>query len=57
MLRHYDEPQGEVADTTLTRKTSKEKYTASTKTDTGRWGENPKARELSLVKELCKMTL
>ena len=25
-------------------------------TDTGRWGENPKAREITLVKELGKMT-
>ena len=25
-------------------------------TDTGRWGENPKARERTLVKELGKMT-
>ena len=27
-----------------------------TKTDTGRWGENPKALERTLVKELGKMT-
>ena len=29
---------------------------ARTKTDTGRQGENPKARERTLVKELGKMT-
>ena len=27
-----------------------------TKTDTGRWGENPKALEITAVKELGKMT-
>jgi len=27
-----------------------------TKTDTGRWGENPKALERTAVKELGKMT-
>ena len=36
MLRHDDEPQGEVVDATLTRKTSKEKHITRTKTDTGR---------------------
>jgi hypothetical protein len=25
-------------------------------TDTGGWGENPKALEITLVKELCKLT-
>ncbi len=38
------------------RKTSKEYISDRTKTDTGRWGEYPKALERTLVKELGKFT-
>ena len=56
MLRCEYEPQGEVVDAALTRKPSKEGCANRTKTDTGRQGENPKALEINLVKELGKLT-
>ena len=46
----------ELIDSTLTRKTSSEKKGNRTKTDTGRLGEYPKTREITLVKELGKLT-
>ncbi len=46
----------EVIDPILPRKASNETRGARTKTDTGRQGENPKANERTLVKELGKMT-
>ena len=39
MPRYEYKTQVEVANTTLTRKTSKEIHATRTKTDTGRWGE------------------
>ena len=46
----------ELAEPILPRKASSEVSGARTKTDTGRRGENPKARGKTLVKELGKMT-
>ncbi len=47
----------EVIDAMLPGKTSKLQVTATVpETDTGGWGENPKALERTLVKELGKMT-
>jgi hypothetical protein len=46
----------ELAEPILPRKASSEVSGARTKTDTGRRGENPKARGETLVKELGKMT-
>ena len=46
----------EVTDSKLPRKASIEIDGARTKTDTGRQGENPKANEKTLVKELGKIT-
>ena len=43
-------------DSTLTRKPSSEKFGTRTKTDTGRLVEHTKTRELTLVKELGKLT-
>ena len=41
----------------LPRKSSKrDTQVIVPKTDTGRWGENPKALERTLVKELGKLT-
>ncbi len=37
-------------------KPSGDDHDARTKTDTGRWGENPKALERTIVKELGKIT-
>ena len=48
--------KGEEVDSPLPRKAASELIGARTKTDTGRQGENPKARERTLVKELGKMT-
>ncbi len=48
---------GEEADPMLPGKTSRECPTVPVpQTDTGRQGENPKARERTLVKELGKLT-
>ena len=47
---------GKVVDAMLPRKTSKVRsISVRTKTDTGRRGENPKTREITLVKELGKI--
>ena len=47
----------EVVDAMLPRKTSQvSAENVRTKTDTGRRGENPKALERTLVKELGKLT-
>ena len=45
----------EATDPTLTRKASREDKVPVPYTDTGRRGENPQARERTLVKELGKM--
>ena len=46
-----------VVDPMLPRKSSKrDTQVIVPKTDTGRWGENPKALERTLVKELGKIT-
>ena len=48
---------GKVVDAKLPRKASNASKTSNrTKTDTGRRGEYPKARERTLVKELGKLT-
>ena len=48
---------GELTDPTLPGKTSRECWTVPVpQTDTGRLGENPKARERTLVKELGKLS-
>ena len=47
---------GEVANPPLPRKTSKvNRYVTVPQTDTGRRGENPKALEKTLAKELGKL--
>jgi hypothetical protein len=48
--------KAEAVDSQLPRKAASEYRYARTKTATGRRGENPKARERTLVKELGKMT-
>ena len=46
----------ELVDPMPTRKATQRAISAPVpQTDTGRWGENPKARERNLVKELGKM--
>ena len=47
----------EVADAVLPRKASRDMADGVSvpQTDTGRWGEYPKARERSVVKELGKL--
>ncbi len=47
---------GELAHPILSRKAASERCGARTETDTGRQGEDPKARERTLVKELGKMS-
>ena len=48
--------KGEVANPPLPRKTSKDScYVTVPQTDTGRRGENPKALEKTLAKELGKL--
>ena len=46
----------EARDLTLPRKASSEEQVPVPQTDTGRRGENTKARERTLVKELGKIT-
>jgi hypothetical protein len=49
--------QNKLTDPMLPRKSSKrDTQVIVPKTDTGRWGENPKALERTLVKELGKIT-
>ena len=49
--------QSKLTDPMLPRKASKRDWQVIVpKTDTGRWGENPKALERTLVKELGKIT-
>ena len=49
--------RNKLTDPMLPRKASKRDIQVIVpKTDTGRWGENPKALERTLVKELGKMT-
>ena len=46
----------EAAESTLARKAATSKKVPVPQTDTGRRGENPKMSEITIVKELGKMT-
>ena len=46
----------EAAESTLARKAARSEEVTVPQTDTGRRGENPKMSEITIVKELGKMT-